>query len=64
MGKSISDLPKIVDEVLPNANGDNERQLIETGSYIKRYRDFEINITHYLRNAFLRLNCFGKTLLF
>ena len=52
MGKSISDLRKIVDEVLPNANGDNERQLIETGSDINRHRDFEINITHYLRNAF------------
>jgi len=52
MGKSISDLRKIVDAVLPNANGDNERQLIETGSDITRHRDFEINITHYLRNAF------------
>jgi len=52
MGKSISELRKIVDSVLPNAKGDNERQLIETGSDITRYRDFEINITHYLRNAF------------
>ena len=52
MGKSILDLRKIVDKVLPNTKGDNERQLIETGSDIKRHRDFEINITHYLRNAF------------
>ena len=52
MGKSIADLRKIVDTVLPNTKGDNERQLIETGSDINRHRDFEINITHYLRNAF------------